>query len=93
MVALQIRDVPEDVRDILAERARAVGKSLQAFLLDLVQAEAARSRNIALLRQFEDRTDGTALSMEDIVTERDTARRDRHGGLDAPTENRPGSAA
>jgi hypothetical protein len=59
MVALQIRDVSEDVRDALAEQAHAQGQSLQAFLLDLVQAQARRSRNAATLARFAGRSDGT----------------------------------
>ncbi len=57
-VALQIRDVPEEVRDALAERARATGRSLQADLLALVEAEARRSRNARLLAGLDDRDDG-----------------------------------
>ena len=44
-VALQIRDVPEDVRDTIAERAKARGQSMQAYLLDMVQREARLARN------------------------------------------------
>ncbi|MGH3793609.1 MAG: FitA-like ribbon-helix-helix domain-containing protein [Pseudonocardiaceae bacterium] len=59
MIALQIRDVPEEVRDVLVERARARGQSMQAFLLALIQAEAQRARNAAVLARFAKRTDGT----------------------------------
>jgi antitoxin FitA len=58
MVALQIRDVPEAVRDALVAQAKARGQSLQAFLLDLVEREASRSRNAAILGLFADRSDG-----------------------------------
>jgi hypothetical protein len=58
MVALQIRDVPEEIRDALAERARAKGQSLQTFLLNLVEAEARRARNVEVLARFGGRTDG-----------------------------------
>jgi hypothetical protein len=43
-VALQIRDVPEDVRDALAEAAASRGQSMQAYLLDLVAEEARIAR-------------------------------------------------
>jgi plasmid stability protein len=43
-VALQIRDVPEEVRDALAEAAAARGQSMQAYLLDLVAEEARIAR-------------------------------------------------
>jgi antitoxin FitA len=59
MVALQIRDVPDDVRDRLAELARSRGQSLQVYLLALVTRDADRADNLALLSRFTDRTDGS----------------------------------
>lgn len=59
MVALQIRDVPDEVRDALAAQARARGQSLQAYLLELIQTQARRLRNTALLDRFASRTDGS----------------------------------
>jgi len=41
-VAVQIRDVPEEVRDRLAERAAAAGKSLQGYLHDVLVNLAAQ---------------------------------------------------
>jgi antitoxin FitA len=87
MVALQIRDVPEDVRDVLAERARARGQSLQAFLLSLVKDEARRSRNILLLKQFEGRTDGASLTLEEVTREFDELRGRRETDLNVPPES------
>lgn len=49
-IALQIRDVPEDVRDILARRAAELGQSLQKYLLDVVIREAGQQQNVELLR-------------------------------------------
>ncbi len=78
MVALQIRDVSDEVRDTLAERARERGQSLQAFLLGLVEAEARRAGNTSLLAQFSGRSDGsrvapgeTAAELEQIRSTRD----------------------
>ncbi len=59
MVALQIRDVPEDVRDVLAAQAKARGQSLQAYLLELVETQARRLRNTAILDRFAGRSDGS----------------------------------
>ncbi|MGW1886739.1 hypothetical protein [Streptomyces sp. NPDC001970] len=59
MATLEIRDVSDEVRDVLADRARVLGQSLQAYLLALVTDEASRANNIALLRTFENRADGT----------------------------------
>ncbi len=58
MVALQIRDVPEEVRDALAAQAKARGQSLQAYLLELVEVRARRLRNTAALDRFAGRSDG-----------------------------------
>ena len=44
-VALQIRDVPEDVRDAIAKRAAEMGQSMQAYLLELVTDQARIVRN------------------------------------------------
>ncbi len=59
MVALQIRDVPEDVRDVLAAQAKARGQSLQSYLLELVEMQAQRLRNAAVLDRFAERSDGS----------------------------------
>src|SRR6478609_8821786 len=72
MVALQIRDVPVDVRDRLAEFARARGQSLQAYLLALVTRDAERADNLTLLNRFAGRTDGTGVSSpgsDDVIAE------------------------
>lgn len=81
MVALQIRDVPDHVRDALAQQARARGQSLQAFLLSLVQAEARRSTNLALLDRFSARDDGSQLSAAEAVDALDSARAERDAQL------------
>ena len=91
MVALQIRDVPDDVRDTLAELARVRGQSLQAFLLSIVLNEARRSANAALLERFSERSDGSRLEPAEIVTALDEARSERDAQLAErfPAENRP----
>ncbi len=84
MVALQIRDVPDDVRRTLAERARTRGQSLQAFLLSLVEDEARRSANLALLDRFAARDDGSRLSAEQATDALDRARADREPQFPGP---------
>lgn len=86
MVALQIRDVPEDVRQILAERAASRGQSLQSFLLKLVTEEAGRSANTDILTHFANRTDGSSLSVADLALAIDDARAERD--RDAATNRR-----
>lgn len=77
MVALQIRDVPENVRLTLAEQARARGQSLQAFLLSLVEEEARRGANLALLDRFVGREDGSRLAVGGATEALDRARTER----------------
>lgn len=77
MVALQIRDVPDDIRQALAERAAARGQSLQSFLLTLVTDEARRSTNLALLERFDARRDGSQLSTAQVTRTLDQARAER----------------
>jgi hypothetical protein len=89
MVAWQIRDVPEDIRQTLAARARACGQSLQAFLLSLVEDEARRSANLALLDRFAGRDDGSRLTAAEATDALDSARRDR----DAELTGRPASGS
>ena len=52
-VVLTIRDVPEDVRDLLAEGAREQGQSLQGYLLSVLRQQARFSRNRYLLAEIE----------------------------------------
>ncbi len=80
MVALQIRDVPEDIRQTLAAQAASRGQSLQSYLLALVVNEARRSANLALLRRFDSRQDGSRLSSREVTDALDHARAER-GGL------------
>ncbi|MFL1381015.1 MULTISPECIES: hypothetical protein [unclassified Nocardiopsis] len=82
MVTLQIKGVTEEERDALVRRARERGRSLQAFLLDLVREEVRMSRNAAALRAFEGRADGLgaqgeALSADLVRGERDERMRHR----------------
>ncbi len=77
MVALQIRDVPEDIRQTLAEQAAARGQSLQSFLLTLVTDEARRSTNLTVLARFGARVDGSQLSGAEVTEALDQARAER----------------
>lgn len=86
MVALQIRDVPDDIRQTLADQAAARGQSLQSFLLAVVTDEARRAANLALIKRFGDRHDGSHLSREQVTEALDEARAECGVVLDeAPT--------
>lgn len=52
MVAVQVRDVPEDVRQTLAAEAELRGQSLQAYLLEVLEREAANAHNRKFLRDY-----------------------------------------
>lgn len=52
MVAIQVRDVPDEVRDALAAAADARGQSLQVFLSEVLAREARLARNRAWLTQI-----------------------------------------
>lgn len=76
MGSITIRNVPDDVRDELASRARAAGQSLQEYLSHRL-AELARQPDVASLidhaRERARRT-GTRVSVEDILAARDADR-------------------
>jgi len=63
--ALSIRDVPPEVRDQLAARARERGQSLQAYLLELVTEDARRVRNAQIMARFAGRSDGANLDPDE----------------------------
>jgi hypothetical protein len=62
MVAIQIRDVPDTVRDALVERARLAHKSLQGYLFDLLLEHARQP----LPRDFERLTELRAGIDDDV---------------------------
>jgi antitoxin FitA len=53
MPTVTIRDVPDDIRESLANDARERGQSLQAFLLGLLRRQAAFGRNKQLLAEVD----------------------------------------
>ncbi|MGL5861366.1 MAG: FitA-like ribbon-helix-helix domain-containing protein [Phycicoccus sp.] len=77
VVALQIRNVPVEVRDALADRARREGRSLQAVLLEIVEQEAGRSRNASILESFRHRSDGSRVGVDETASEIASLRRER----------------
>ncbi|WP_040708825.1 FitA-like ribbon-helix-helix domain-containing protein [Nocardiopsis potens] len=52
-VVVTVRDVPEQVRDALAEEARCRGRSLQAHLLGVLEQQARFSGNRRILADIE----------------------------------------
>ncbi|MFD1718935.1 hypothetical protein [Georgenia deserti] len=74
MAYLQIRDVPDDVRDVLAERARERGQSLTMFLRDVVMREASFAANRVLLDQVAASRRATGVTTADVLSSLDSAR-------------------
>ena len=64
---LQIRDVPEETRRALKARAAACGKSLNAYLLELINREVARPTVGEVLERAARRAERADVSALDIV--------------------------
>lgn len=69
MPLIQIRDVPEAVRDELARKAAAAGQSMQAYLLGELTKLAERPSVAEIVRRAQDRakSSGSTVTMEDAV--------------------------
>jgi plasmid stability protein len=85
-VALQIRNVPDEVRDALVERASQLGQSMQAFLLDLVQREARLARNASMF----ERTASSRTIIPDAYSPERIIREGRDAGFDVDRDSAPG---
>lgn len=86
-VALQIRNVPDEVRDALVERSSQLGQSMQAFLLDLVQREARLARNATMF----ERTASNRTTIPDMYSPERIVREGREAGFDVDRGNNPGA--
>ena len=77
MVAVTIRNVPEDVRDELAARAARSGRSLQEYLAAALMDLASRPSVDDVLARARHRTTttGAVISVDEIVDARDADRR------------------
>lgn len=75
---LQIRDVPDDVRRTLKERAAAQGESLNRYLIDLLTREAAQPTVREVLDRANRRAGRGGIPIVDVL---DAARRERDDEL------------
>lgn len=71
---LQIRDVPDEVRRTLKARAAGRGQSLNAYMLDLIEREAARPTVAEVLERAARRAERATGSAADVL---DAARAER----------------
>lgn len=78
MAVLTIRNVPEEVRELLTRAAKRSGQSLQAYLLAVLEREARFSRNAELADM--EPVGGGLLSMDEIVDAVRAVRGDAPGG-------------
>lgn len=69
MALIQIRDVPEPVRDELARKAAAAGQSMQAYLLGELGKLAQRPSMAEIVRRAQARgkATGSTVTMDDAV--------------------------
>lgn len=75
--SITIRNVPDEVRDELAERAARKGQSLQAYLVDLLTNMSESVDRDLLMERIRARKEasGVVLSYEDIIDAVDHGRR------------------
>ena len=76
-VQITIRDVPESVRDELASRAAAEGRSMQQFLLAVLERAVAYPCQAKLMERIRERVRAskTRITTADILAARDEERR------------------
>ncbi len=74
MAHLQIRDVSDEVREVLAERARERGQSLNMYLREVVIREASFARNRALIDDIVARRGRSTFRAEEVIAARDAGR-------------------
>jgi plasmid stability protein len=74
-VAIQIKDVPEEVRDAIAARAAARGQSTQVYLRALLEREFRAERNKHLLESLIGHR-SLDLSADEVVAEIRAGRED-----------------
>lgn len=69
MPLIQIRDVPEPVRDELARKAAAAGQSMQSYLLGELGKLAARPNMAEIISRAQSRAraSGSTVTMDDAV--------------------------
>jgi antitoxin FitA len=79
MPLIQVRDVPEDVRDELARKAALAGKSLQSYLLGELTKLSERPSMAEIVERAQARAKatGSTVTMSDAVAAV-RAGRDRH---------------
>lgn len=69
MVNIQIRDITPEVRDVLAESAKSRGQSMQTYLRMLLEEDAMRANNVAVLRRVRGTAGGSSDDTASVIVE------------------------
>jgi hypothetical protein len=77
MTVMTIRNVPDEVRDLLSRAAKRSGQSLQNYLLAILDREARFARNAEIAEM--EPVGGGLLGMDEIVEAVRTARGEAPG--------------
>jgi predicted nucleic acid-binding protein len=95
MALIQIRNVPEEARRTLRARAAGRGKSLNAYLLELIAREVARPTVAEVLERAARRTEHLSGSSVDVIAAQREEREDHEivSALRRLTQRRRLSAA
>ncbi|GAB3913066.1 hypothetical protein GCM10011575_21340 [Microlunatus endophyticus] len=80
MAYLQIRDIPDAARDVLAQRARDRGQSLNSYLRDVVLREVSFANNRALINDVVAARGDSSFTVEDVLEVLADARGERSEG-------------
>ena len=78
MATIQIREVPTGAYEVIRQRARAEGKSIQAYMRDLVievTGRPTKAEAVAEVRRLHARYGGARLTPEQIVAHIEADRR------------------
>jgi antitoxin FitA len=78
MATIQVREVPEDLYEVLRRRARRAGQSLQAYMRDQVVALAERPTKEEAIERIEGvlgRLGDTAITSASLVSDTAAERR------------------
>jgi hypothetical protein len=81
-VSIQIKDVPEEVRDAIAARAAARGQSTQVYLRALLEREFRAERNRHLFESLIEHR-GLGLTADEVVDDIRAGREEREALYDA----------
>jgi plasmid stability protein len=77
MAAITVRNVPDEVRDVLATRAARAGQSLQEYLRSMLVETASRPSIEDVIARARARVEATGVRVDadSILAARDTDRR------------------